>query len=320
MSVKDEVLKALEQNKGQSFSGEGLASTLGVSRAAVWKAITALRKEGYLIEAITNKGYMLLEESNLLSEQGIRMHLDEANAAVALQVHNVIDSTNQGAKMLALQGAAHGTVVIANEQTKGRGRLGRDFYSPASTGIYLSLILKPNFDISKSVLVTTAASVAVVRAIRKVCQCEARIKWVNDVYIADKKICGILTEAVTNFENGEIEYLVLGIGVNCQLPEAGFPDELKEKAGNIPISFSRNKLAAEIINQVLHLYEDIENRDFIQEYKEKSMVLGKNIQVIRKGVNKDARALDIDEDGGLLVEYSDGTKEVLNTGEISIRF
>ncbi|MBN7774371.1 biotin--[acetyl-CoA-carboxylase] ligase [Clostridium aminobutyricum] len=320
MSVKGEVLKALEQNKGQSFSGESLALTLGVSRAAVWKAITALRKEGYPIEAITNKGYMLLEESDLLSEQGVRMHLRPNNSSMPLYVHSIIDSTNQGAKLLALQGAEHGTVVLANEQTKGRGRLGRDFYSPASTGIYLSIILKPNFDSSKSVLVTTAASVAVVRAIKKVCQCDAVIKWVNDVYIGEKKICGILTEAVSNFENGEIEYLVLGIGVNCQLPANGFPEEIKEKAGVIPVPFSRNMLAAEIINQVLEIYAELESRNFIQEYKQKSMVLGKNIQVIRKGVSLEAFARDIDEDGGLLVEFPDGTKEVLNTGEISIRF
>jgi BirA family biotin operon repressor/biotin-[acetyl-CoA-carboxylase] ligase len=319
MAVKDEVLRALEENKGENFSGEGLAVSLGVSRAAVWKAITTLRKEGYPIEAITNKGYTLLEDSDLLSEQGIRIHLNEVNSLLPISVYKTIDSTNQGAKLLALHGALHGTIVISNEQTKGRGRLGRDFYSPASTGIYLSIILKPNFDISKSVLVTTAASVAVVRAIKKVCQLDTDIKWVNDVYLEGRKICGILTEAVTNFENGEIDSLVLGIGVNCQVPDEGFPDDIKDKVGALPAGFSRNMLAAEIVNQVMEIYDDIESRSFITEYKKKSMVLGKKIQVIRRGVSVEAVALDVDDDGGLVVELEDGAKETLNTGEISIR-
>ncbi|MFV0516350.1 MAG: biotin--[acetyl-CoA-carboxylase] ligase [Aminipila sp.] len=328
MSVKDEVLKTLEINKGQSFSGEGLASTLGVSRTAVWKAITALRKEGYPILATTNKGYLLAEDSDMLSEQGIRLYLDKLNRSSDLYVYKVIDSTNLEAKRLALEGIPHGSVVVADEQTKGRGRLGRDFYSPSSTGVYLTILLKPNFDISKAVLITTAASVAVSRAIKNVCHAETQIKWVNDVYLNNQKICGILTEAITDFETGTIEYIALGIGVNCKIPEAGFPDELKAKAGAIQCAFSRNELVAEIIHQAMLIYENIEARDYINEYKERSMVLGRDIQVVKhykkdlstgNGNAINAVALDIDEDGGLLVEYDDGKREVLNTGEISIR-
>ncbi|WP_312648526.1 biotin--[acetyl-CoA-carboxylase] ligase [Aminipila sp.] len=328
MSVKDEVLKTLEINKGQSFSGETLAGTLGVSRAAVWKAITALRKEGYPIEAATNKGYALMEDSDLLSEQGIRLHLSKEASALPLHVYKILDSTNLAAKRLALEGVGHGTVVISNEQTKGRGRLGRDFYSPASSGIYLTILLKPNFDLSKSVLITTAASVAVCKAVKKVCGVESQIKWVNDVYINEEKICGILTEAITDFETGAIEYIASGIGINCHIPESGYPDEIKNKAGAIQSSFSRNELAAEVINQMMAIYEDIESRNFITEYKQRSMVLGKTIQVV-KHYNKQstsqtpdaqtAVALDIDNDGGLIVEYEDGSREVLNTGEISIK-
>lgn len=328
MSVKDEVLKTLEINKGQSFSGETLAGRLGVSRAAVWKAITALRKEGYPIEAATNKGYALLEDSDLLSEQGIRLHLSEETSTLPLHVYKTLDSTNLAAKRLALEGVSHGTVVISNEQTKGRGRLGREFYSPASTGIYLTILLTPNFDLSKSVLITTAASVAVCRAIQKVCNVESEIKWVNDVYINGEKICGILTEAITDFETGTIEYIASGIGINCHIPETGFPDEIKNKAGAIQASFSRNELAAEVINQMMSIYKNIETRDFITEYKKRSMILGKDIQVVKhysKQPNpqtpeaQTAVAIDIDNDGGLIVEYENGIRETLNTGEISIR-
>lgn len=328
MSVKYEVLKTLEKNKGESFSGETLAGTLGVSRAAVWKAITALRKEGYPIEAATNKGYALLEDSDLLSEQGIRLHLDEETSALPLHVYKTLDSTNLAAKRLALEGVNHGTVVISNEQTKGRGRLGREFYSPASSGIYLTILLKPNFDLSKSVLITTAASVAVCKAIQKVCGVESQIKWVNDVYINGEKICGILTEAITDFETGAIEYIASGIGINCHMPESGFPEEIKNKAGAIQASFSRNELAAEVINQMMSIYKNIETRDFITEYKKRSMVLGKTIEVIKHyNIQQDSQtskaetavALDIDVDGGLIVEYENGIREVLNTGEISIK-
>lgn len=328
MSVKDEVLKTLEINKGESFSGETLAGTLGVSRAAIWKAITALRKEGYPIEAATNKGYALMEDSDLLSEQGIRLYLSESTSSLPLHVYKTLDSTNLAAKRLALEGVSHGTVVISNEQTKGRGRLGRDFYSPPSSGIYLTILLKPNFDLSKSVLITTASSVAVCKAIEKVCGVESQIKWVNDVYINGEKICGILTEAITDFETGAIEYIASGIGINCHIPETGFPDEIKNKAGAIQSSFSRNELAAEVINQMMAIYEDIESRNFITEYKKRSMVLGKDIQVVKHYSKQpttqtsDAQtavAIDIDNDGGLIVEYEDGSREVLNTGEISIK-
>lgn len=325
MSVKDEVLKTLEENKGENFSGESLAGVLGVSRAAVWKAITSLRKEGYLIEATTNKGYALMQSNDLLSEQGIRIHLTESNKGLNLYVHKTIDSTNLAAKKLALEGVEHGTVVVSNEQTKGRGRLGRDFYSPANSGIYLTLLLKPNFDISKSVLVTTAASVAVCRAIKNITGIDSQIKWVNDVYINNLKVCGILTEAIADFETGTIEYIALGIGINCHIPKTGFPNDIKSKAGAIETAFSRNKLAAEVINQVISLYNDIDSRSFINEYKEHSMVLGKEIEVIKHYAptqnqkSLKALAIDVDNDGGLLVEFEDGTREVLNTGEISIK-
>ncbi len=343
MSTRGNVLTALEENKGRAISGEELASRLNISRAAVWKAIQELRREGHSIEAITNKGYCLAPGSDVLSVEGILPHVKVRSAADRIHVFKTLESTNLTAKKMALDGAPYDTVVIAEEQTKGRGRMGRNFFSPPAGGIYMTFILEPRFDTSRSVLITTAASVAVCKAIEKVTGISCRIKWVNDIYMKDKKICGILTEAVTDFESGHIDHIVLGIGINYSTSRSVFPEELSGIAGslfeNAPKTaavndsqpsegITRNRLIAEVINQMLEINENLESRDFIEEYKSRSFVLGKEILVIpTAGPGKDrnltegipASAIDIDGDGGLVVRYRDGTEQTLNSGEISIR-
>lgn len=315
MSVKNNVLKLLEENRGSFLSGEKMADSLKVSRTAVWKAMRALQNEGYSIDAVTNKGYMLREDSSMLSKEGIELYL---RSGAPLHFFHSTDSTNKRASALALEGACHGTCVIAGHQTAGRGRLGRSFYSPERQGIYLSVILKPDFDISKAVLITAAASVATSRAIQTVCGVHPQIKWVNDLYLDGKKICGILTEAITDFESGQITNIVAGIGINCSCED--FPDEIQGIAGGIPGSYSKNALAAEVVNQLLDIASNIEARDFIDEYRQSSMVIGKNINVIKTGREPAAAfAEDIDNNGALIVSYSDGTREALTTGEVSIR-
>lgn len=328
MSTKDQVLNAL-QNSGENYiSGETLSEKLGVSRTAVWKAIRALREEGYVIKAVTNRGYRLIHEDNTITEENLRAHLYTGYRNNALHIYDKLDSTNIRAKQLAVENAPHGTTVIAMQQTAGRGRLGRNFFSPRE-GIYLSIIIKPTFDLSKSVLVTAAASVAVAEAIEKVCGRHAMIKWVNDVYLDGKKVCGILTEGITDFETGHIESLVIGIGLNTSLE--GFPDELLDVAGAVTAAdgdYSRSELAAEIISRTLDFAESIESRSFIHEYRSRSMVIGKDIRVFTgiRGTSPDgaaggrpARVLDIDDNGGLEVIYTDGSRETLTSGEISVR-
>lgn len=315
MAVKHELLKLLEKSKGIYLSGERIAESLGVSRAAVWKAINALKTEGYAINAVTNKGYMLSAESNMLSEEGIRLHLKRD---IPLTVYHETDSTNRRCISLALEGAGNGTAVVANRQTAGRGRRGRSFYSPSGTGIYLSVLIHPQFDISKSVLVTVAASVAVARAIERVCGISPQIKWVNDIYINGKKVCGILTEAVTDFESGRISSVVAGIGINCSTTD--FPEEIRDTAGCIPGFFSRNELTAAVIDEFLDITEDIESRDFIGYYREHSMIIGNEINIFASGKDPvPALATGIDDNGGLEIRYSDGTCATLTTGEVSIR-
>ena len=241
-SIKNHVLRLLEENSGESISGAQAAAALSVSRAAVWKAIEELRREGYRISAVTNRGYCLAEGSDVLSPQGIGAHLRHRQLIPLLRTYSSLESTNLTAKQLAVAGAPHGTAVAASAQTAGRGRLGRSFFSPKDAGVYLSVILRPQpFDgaapisglrsTEDAMLMTTAASVAAARAIEAVSGRQVQIKWVNDLYLDGKKICGILTEGVTSFESGTIESIVIGIGINCFPPEGGLPEEIRRTAG-----------------------------------------------------------------------------------------
>ena len=321
MSVKNEVLHILESNRGRNISGQELADTLMVSRTAIWKAINSLKDEGYMIAA-ANKGYSLSTSSDVLSSEGIRLYLNEEFSNIPIVVYKTIASTNSEAKLLAVQNAVHGTTVISEEQTKGRGRFGRDFFSPSDSGIYMSIILKPKLNIENSVLVTTAAAVAVCHAIDKYSHDTPMIKWVNDIFIGDRKVCGILTEAVTNFESGMMDSVIVGIGVNVKTKKEGFPSELQNIAGSVfddDNSFIRNQLSAEIINNVLKISRNLEERSFMETYKQRSMILGEHILYKKDNSWHEGYASDIDDCGGLIVYTSEGQKIILNSGEVSIK-
>lgn len=323
MSVKAEVLAILEANREKSISGEELASRLQVSRTSIWKAIKALREEGYEIEAANNRGYCLCQTSDILNEEGIRLHLEGPAADYPLEVHKVLDSTNTECKRRVIEGAPHGLTILAEEQTAGRGRLGRNFYSPAKTGIYVSILVHPSMDGSDAMLLTTAASVAVCRGLAKVLSVDPEIKWVNDVYLNGKKVCGILTEAISNFEMGKIDAVIVGIGINYRTEE--FPEDIKDRAGAVETTsdIPRNQLVAAVLNAFWEIYDHIEDREFIKEYRQRSMVLGKNIRILEKGQWKEAKAVDVNDDGGLVIqiENPDGSigQRVLQTGEITLR-
>jgi BirA family biotin operon repressor/biotin-[acetyl-CoA-carboxylase] ligase len=321
MSVKNEVLHILESNRGRNISGQELADTLMVSRTAIWKAINSLKDEGYMIAA-ANKGYSLSTSSDVLSSEGIRLYLNEEFSNIPIVVYKTIASTNSEAKLLAVQNAVHGTTVISEEQTKGRGRFGRDFFSPSDSGIYMSIILKPKLNIENSVLVTTAAAVAVCHAIDKYSHDTPMIKWVNDIFIGDRKVCGILTEAVTNFESGMMDSVIVGIGVNVKTKKEDFPSELQNIAGSVfddDNSFIRNQLSAEIINNVLKISRNLEERSFMETYKQRSMILGEHILYKKDNSWHEGYASDIDDCGGLIVYTSEGQKIILNSGEVSIK-
>lgn len=322
MELKHQVLKILEENRGSSVNGAKLAESLFVTRSSIWKAVKALQREGHSITAVTNRGYCLLSQNDILSAESIRPYLRGRAADFSLDVRQSVTSTNTLAKAIASEGAREGTIIIAGEQTEGRGRMGRSFYSPGATGIYLSLILRPQLNMEDSLLITTATAVAVARAIEKTAGVRAGIKWVNDIFVGGKKVCGILTEASINFETGGLEYAVVGIGVNVSTTD--FPTSIQETAGSLFLQKPENLpittlLTAEILNQLSECMETLTDRNYLEEYRHRQIIIGKNILVLKGNESRPAKALTIDDQARLIVEYEDKTQETLSSGEVSIR-
>lgn len=315
--LKEELLYALEQHRGEAVSGQALADAFGVSRAAVWKAAQALKQEGHILEAVTNGGYRLL--SDRLSQEGVLAHWDTKAPVVVFQE---TASTNGEAMRLGAQGAPHGTLVLAEHQTAGRGRLGKSFFSPQGAGLYMSLLLKPKA--LYPLKITVAAAVAVCRVLERYASTPPEIKWVNDVYLDGKKAVGILTEAFMDLESFQSQTVVLGIGINLTPPEEGYPEELQPiisclfPNGALPATFSRCRLAGEVAREVLDLCTQLENPELMEEYRARSFLLGQPVRFWEKGVPVDGTAVGINDQGNLLVKTSSGL-QVLQAGEVSVR-
>lgn len=323
MSLKERLLPLFKEKGNGYLSGEEAAKTLGVSRTAVWKAISALKEDGYKIEAVTNKGYRLSDEHDVLSAEAIKEQLGKMSDRLCIEVKQKVTSTNAVLKQAAADGAREGTVIVAAEQTAGRGRFARSFFSPGDSGVYFSILLRPQVTADAAVLITTAAAVAVAEAAEALSGRKADIKWVNDVLIDNKKICGILTEAALNLESGTLDYAVLGIGVNVYEPEGGFPKEIKDKAGAVFENRGndlRSRLAAEIISRFLGYYDCLSDKTFLASYRRRCIVLNREITVISGSTSRNARALGIDDRCRLHVKYADDTEDYLSSGEISIRY
>ncbi|MDO4519805.1 MAG: biotin--[acetyl-CoA-carboxylase] ligase [Eubacteriales bacterium] len=319
MSVKSNLLELLELNKGESLSGEAIANSLNCTRAAVWKAVKSLQQEGYLIEAVKNRGYRLKKENNRLSAEGIRAYLNYSGNYI--KVYEEIESTNKAAKQAVVQGIAeHGALIAAVTQTDGRGRRGRNFYSPQG-GLYMSCVLQPKETIQESLLITTAAATSVYQAVKEVCGISLDIKWVNDLYKDSKKVCGILTEAITDFESGNIDSIIVGIGLNLFIDEEMLPEELKPIVGALfenhadAQNVDKNKLVACIMN---HLLEEMKCLKLSDVYVQRNMIPGNRIQIDDGNSIRYAKAISICDDGKLLVEEEDGTQSRLVYGEVSV--
>lgn len=312
MSTKKKVLNSLISNSNTYISGEGLAKMLDLSRAAVWKAIKSLQKDGYKIDAVTNKGYRLNDENDIITEELIRSRL-ESNLKVIY--YPTIDSTNTEAKRLIANGENAEMLIVADEQTAGRGRQGKSFYSPALTGIYMTYVYHPMNSLNNAVAITTSASVAVCKAIEALTNKQPEIKWVNDVYLDDKKICGILTEAVTDFETGTVTSIIIGIGMNIKTVD--FPSDIKN-ASSLNANVKRSDLIGAITNE-LRKINTAGYDEFIEYYRKHSMIIGKKINFIQNDKVTPAIATEIDENGGLVVTLENGKTQTLKSGEISIR-
>ena len=322
MKVKDKVYKLLSENTDRYISGEEMADKFGVSRSAVWKAVKTLSDDGFNILAVTNKGYKLEKDSDVLTKQGILKYLsDEAKEFVDIEVFETIDSTNTRLKEMAANGEAEeGKVLVALEQTAGKGRMNRKFYSPSKTGVYLSILLKPDTDSKSALYITTMTAVALCNAIESVVNVECKIKWVNDIYINEKKVVGILSEG------SQFDYIVVGIGVNVKEPEGGFSEDIKDIAASITTGIEydnydlKNRLAAAEINNIVKEYKDFSKHEFMKKYKEKSMLIGKLVYVTSDPDKEELEVIDIDDDAALVVRHKDGSMQHLSSGEVSVKW
>lgn len=320
MATKDQILSLLLSCRGSYLSGEELAQSLGVSRAAVWKGVKALKEAGFPINAQQNRGYRLESGLDILSSPGILGLLD-SGLPYKIDLRPSVTSTNALLREQAAQGAAEGTVLVSGSQSQGRGRLGRSFFSPADTGVYLSVLLRPGFEPpADAARLTTMAALAACEAVSEIAGQQAQIKWVNDVFLDGRKVAGILTEASVSLEDGSLDYVVLGVGFNLYAPAGGFPPEIAGTAGAIlpaPLDNGKNALTAAFLNRFWALYQD--PMGYEERYRQHCLVLGRDIWVITPRGQRPARALDLDRRCGLIVEYPDGTRQTLKAGEVRIR-
>lgn len=322
--MKKEILETLKNNKDKYVSGEELSNTIGVTRAAIWKHMKQLKGEGYEIEAISRKGYRLIGEPDTLDSKAL-IELKDINLIKKIFHYSTLESTNSQAKLMASQGAAEGTIVISEEQTGGRGRLGRHWVSPMGTGIWMSIILKPDIEPQEATIITQITAAAVASAIKKVTGSETGIKWPNDIIMGGKKVCGILTEM--SGELNLVNYIVVGIGINVNMNSSDFPEEIKRIATSIKEhcgrAFSRKELVIEILKEFEVLYSEFISTNNVKESisicRELSVTLGKEVRIIQRGKTILAKALDITEDGELLVKDKEGNIQKIVSGEVSVR-
>lgn len=312
MNVKSEIITILEKNRDVIISGQDLADQLNVSRMSICKAIKALKDDDYNIVTIANKGYKLLSDNDILSKEAINCYL---NNKIDIYTYKTIDSTNNQTKKIAVENNQRNALIVAEHQSAGRGRYGRNFYSPNKQGVYMSLLLKCNKSFNDATLITIQSAVAINRVIKKLYNLDTKIKWVNDLYYQGKKICGILTEGISDFESQTMQAVIIGIGINVSTDN--FPDELENIATSLNLkSINRNELIANIVNEILTIIEE----DFdvvLEEYRRFSCVINKQIEFIYKGQNCTGLVIDINNVGNLVVKIDD--KElILSSGEIRI--
>ena len=322
--LKSKVLYILEQKKGNIVTGGQLAGVLGVSRNAIWKAVNALKEDGNEILSIPNSGYKLMDTNDTLFEKIILENLTTEFIGQNLTLLPTVHSTNRHLKELDTTDIPSGYVVIANEQTHGRGRRSRVFLSPKSEGVYLSILLKLDGKQNDIRLLTICTAIAVSIAIETVCDVKADIKWVNDIFCNGKKICGILTEGILSGELQELSTVIVGIGINTGHVPIEINDiatSVQEEAG---IRGIRNQLAAEVLNQFEKIYRDFlekeKQQDIIDCYKKRLFIIGRQVLVTDTGHNYTATVLGIDKTGALIVRDNNQVIQHISTGEITLEW
>lgn len=321
--MKIKILEILRAQGNQPLSGEKISKLLGVSRMAVWKHVKSLKEEGYSILTVGKKGYVLEEVPDKLLPQELAVNLRTEWLGHNIIYQESVQSTNDVAKLEAQNGAIHGTVVVAEEQLKGRGRIQRGWYSPKGEGLWLSVILRPDWLPQEAAKCTLMAAVVLHRVFEKLYALDVGIKWPNDIFVGQKKLVGILTEM--NAQMDGINYIVIGTGINVNLYQEKIPEELKDIAIGLNTvlgkKIDRVELFAEVCKQYEKIYAEVTETGFagiLDEWRKYSITL--NREVLVKGIKESyvGKAVDIDADGALLVECEGQLKTVL-AGDVSIR-
>ncbi len=309
--LKEDILLVLESNKGVPASGQDLAEQFHVSRNAVWKAVNSLKEEGYPIASSRKKGYWLEGTPDILSREGILAELDGACPDLVIRIFKEVDSTNNEARRMLASGFSGRALLAAETQTMGRGRKGKAFYSPPGTGLYLSMILQGEEITGQVSMLTIVTACAVLRALQKKTGVPVQLKWVNDLFIGDRKAGGILSEAITDLESGKTEAVVIGIGIN--LTVKAFPEELEQTAVSLFTDVPRNVLIAAIARELLAADWSNPEKE-LPFYREHSMVLGRKVRYGEETVTAES----VDEKGGLVIRHEDGRTETIRSSSIQI--
>ncbi len=318
--MREKILDILLTNTGNYISGAELSRNLGKSRTAVWKSIKSLRKEGYLIEASPSKGYRVLEKPDLLLPREIKRHLKTRRFGRVINYHDTVDSTNKIAKELGLQGYSEGALVVAEEQTRGRGRLDHQWSSPRG-GAWFSLLLRPALAPEKAPLLTLLVAVSIVRGIEEAAGLSAGIKWPNDIFIKGKKLAGILTEISAEVEL--INFVVVGMGINVNNHRNCFPGDIREIATSLVEEkgevFPRPQIVGAVLNQLETLYDQAREDGFsrvVEEWKKRDITLGKTVVIRTTTGTFSGKALDISQEGSLVVEGEKGEAIQVRSGDL----
>lgn len=319
-----EVLNLLKKDRNDFISGQLISEKLGVSRTAIWKYMKALKDEGYTIDSSSKKGYKLINCPDILTFEEIKNYLNTKYIGKKIIHFESIGSTNSEAKKLAEQGEENGTVITAEEQTAGRGRIGRAWSSPKYKSICFSILLRPDTSPMEVPKITQIIAAAAIKGLKEL-KIKAKIKWPNDIVIDGKKVCGILTEM--SGELNKVNYVVTGIGINANLDRGDFAKDILNKATSLKIqtgvAIDRKVLLGTILNKFEYLYEEFIQKGTIESSikicKDNSAAIGKNIRIIQNKNERQAKAVNLAEDGGLIVQYENGSFEKLICGEISIR-
>ncbi|PID82463.1 MAG: biotin--[acetyl-CoA-carboxylase] ligase [Clostridiales bacterium] len=321
MDIRSKVLDTLYSKKGSFVSGEDIARTCDCSRANISKVISSLRKDGYVIDSQTKLGYRMNNLNDKLCEQGVNYYLPRS-LHYDVDYFDEIDSTNTYMKKIALEGIRGRKIVASSYQTSGRGRRGKSFLSPKGTGLYFSILLGDKLEYIDSKMITVLFALCVSETLDELSGKKTGIKWVNDIYLNEKKVCGILSEASFDIESGGLEWIVVGIGINVYLPKKGFDPSIENLAGYIfehPEHDVFNKIISSVVSRYHDYRENLSTAEIVDRYISKSILKDKKVKILQNKEEYDATVEGIDRNCNLIVVRDNGKKEILSSGEVSIK-